>query len=233
MNHMKPFAAGANPSESWRFWKQDFEDFMEASGYSGESEKKKTAIFRHVCGDELKTIYRTMTLQPVAPATEVTLQQILAEFDRQYEEYQHEIYASFLFLEIKQKQGEKFQDFFSRLKLAIEDCKYDNPERMLRDKIVQGLQDKPLQERLLRETSKRSKTLQDVVSECRAAEQSRSQATAMSERTEVNAVTRTKQDPNQAKKNDACRNCGRRHEPRKCPAYGTTCKNCGKKKSLG
>ncbi|GFQ86278.1 hypothetical protein TNCT_315501, partial [Trichonephila clavata] len=41
---------------------------------------------------------------------------------------------------------------------------------MLHDKIIQGLLDKALQERLTRETSKKAKTLQEVVSECKAAE---------------------------------------------------------------
>lgn len=81
---MKPFTAGSNPSESWRFWKQDFLDFMEAADFMEDPEKKKTAVFRHVCGEELKTIYRTMSLKPSPPETEVTLEQIISEFDQQF-----------------------------------------------------------------------------------------------------------------------------------------------------
>ncbi|KAG8191039.1 hypothetical protein JTE90_029482 [Oedothorax gibbosus] len=161
---MPSFVAGSNPAESWRFWKQDFQNFMEASGNAELSEAKKCAIFRHVCGPELKSIYGTMTMNPIAPATEITLEQILKALDDQYSELQHEIFASFVFLEIKQKPNEKFQEFLARLKLAVTDCKYADPDRMLRDKIVQGLNDKPLQERLLRETSKNSKSLDDVIS---------------------------------------------------------------------
>ncbi|GBM21089.1 Uncharacterized protein K02A2.6 [Araneus ventricosus] len=64
---------------------------------------------------------------------------------------------------IKQKQHEEFQELYTRLKLAAEDCNYDKPERILRDNIVQGINDKPLQERLLRETSRKQKTLQEIV----------------------------------------------------------------------
>ncbi|GFQ97059.1 reverse transcriptase domain-containing protein [Trichonephila clavata] len=78
-----------------------------------------------------------------------------------------------MFLEIKQEQGEKFTDYYSRLRNAVVECNYgESQDRMLRDKIIQGLLDKPLQERLIRETSKKSKTLQEVVSECKAAENS-------------------------------------------------------------
>ncbi|GFS51076.1 ankyrin repeat and LEM domain-containing protein 2 [Trichonephila inaurata madagascariensis] len=41
---------------------------------------------------------------------------------------------------------------------------------MLRDKLIQGLLDKALQERLIRETSKKARALQEVVSECKTAE---------------------------------------------------------------
>ena len=65
---------------------------------------------------------------------------------------------------------------------------------MIRDKIIQGLRDKPLQERFLRESTKKPKALQDVVSECKAAEHSKAQAREMNENqpVEVDAVNRAK-----------------------------------------
>ncbi|GBL83198.1 hypothetical protein AVEN_165396-2-1, partial [Araneus ventricosus] len=152
-----------NLAEAWKFWKQDFTDFLEAAGYATQSEKTKTAVFRHVYGDELKTQYRSLDIKPKAGETELKLVQILDEFDKFFGDYENEIFASFVFLEIKQKPHEKFQEFYTRLKLAAEDCNYDNPERMLRNKIVQGINDKPLQERLLRETSRKPKTIQEIV----------------------------------------------------------------------
>ncbi|GFR03638.1 retrovirus-related Pol polyprotein from transposon opus [Trichonephila clavata] len=58
-----------------------------------------------------------------------------------------------MFLEIKQEQGKKFTDYYSRLRNAVVECNYgESQDRMLRDKIIQGLLDKALQERLIRET---------------------------------------------------------------------------------
>lgn len=119
-----PFEAGSNPSESWRHWRQDFEDYVEALRYSNESEKTKTALFRHVCGDELKKQFRSFDLAPEAEVEEVSLKQILDEFDKYFVDYQNEIYASFKFLEIKQEKGEKFSDFYSRLRCAVVECNY-------------------------------------------------------------------------------------------------------------
>lgn len=184
-------------------------------------------------------------MSPIAPATEVSLKQILDEFEKQYSEYKNETYAAYLFLEIKQKPNERFQDFYSRLHLAVDDCNYGaNKDRMLKDKIIQGLQDKPLQERLLRETSKKEKTLQDIISECKAAEQSKAQASAMNEpKIEVSELKRRNEKKSRGQKMSAsggnpvqlqkttqresekppCRRCDRKHEWGKCPAYGSTC----------
>ncbi|GBM65059.1 hypothetical protein AVEN_86712-1 [Araneus ventricosus] len=66
---------------------------------------------------------------------------------------------------------------------------------MLRDKIVQGINYKPLQERSLRETSRKPKTLQEIVSECKYAELSKDQSKAMNvldQQREVNAVKKEK-----------------------------------------
>ncbi|GBN66030.1 hypothetical protein AVEN_82066-1 [Araneus ventricosus] len=202
---IRQFESGRNPAEAWKFWKQDFADFIEAAGYATQSEKTKTAVFRHVCGDELKTQYRSLDIKPKA--------------------------------DIKQKPHAKFQELYTRLKLAAEGCNYDKPGRMLRDKIVQGINDKPLQERLLRETLRMTKTLQEIVSECRSSELSKDQSKAMNDRQrEVHPVKKErrfaeKETPkfrslNAKNQIYVFKKCNLSHSYGKCPACGTTCKNC-------
>ncbi|GBM70291.1 hypothetical protein AVEN_198632-1 [Araneus ventricosus] len=148
---------------------------------------------------------------------------------------------------MKQKPHEKFQEFYTRLKLAAEDCNYDKPERMLRDKIEQGINDNPLQERLLRETSRKPKTLQEIVSECKSAELSKDQSkvmNALDRHREVNAVKKEKERRLLEKEEKEthkfgsfnannqiylCKKCNLGHSYGKCPAYETACKNCGLK----
>ncbi|GBM73583.1 hypothetical protein AVEN_140218-1 [Araneus ventricosus] len=66
---------------------------------------------------------------------------------------------------------------------------------MLWDKIEQGINDNPLQERLLRETSRKLKTLQEIASDCKSAELSKDQPKAMNldRQREVNAVKKEKE----------------------------------------
>ncbi|GFS56116.1 reverse transcriptase domain-containing protein [Trichonephila inaurata madagascariensis] len=160
------FEAGTNPSESWRHWKEEFEDYLEALRYSEAPEKTKTALFRHLCGEELKKQLQAFDLKLNDGCEGVTLQQVLQEFDKYFLDHQNEVFASFKFLEIKQEQGEKFTDYYSRLRNAVVECNYgESQDCMLRDKLIQGLLDKALQERLIRETSKKARALQEVVSE--------------------------------------------------------------------
>ncbi|GFV78352.1 reverse transcriptase domain-containing protein [Trichonephila clavipes] len=163
------FEAGTNPSKSWRHWKEDFEDYLEALRYSEAAEKIKTALFRHLCG-ELKNSYELLTLS-----------------------------------------------------LTMVD-------RLLQDKLIQGLLDKALQERLIRETSKKARALQEVVSECKTAENSKVQASVMNEKFTVNALKNfknyRKQSINNQKIEFNCKQCGKKHEKKKCPAFGTKCRNC-------
>ncbi|GFY68623.1 reverse transcriptase domain-containing protein [Trichonephila inaurata madagascariensis] len=137
------FEAGLNPSESWRHWKEDFEDYLEALRYSEAPEKTKTALFHHLCGEELKKQLRAFNLKPNDSCEGGTLQQVLQEFDKYFLDYQNEIFASFKFLVIKQEQGEQFTDYYSRLRKDVVECNYgESQDRMLCDKLIQGLLDK-------------------------------------------------------------------------------------------
>ncbi|GFX57864.1 reverse transcriptase domain-containing protein [Trichonephila clavipes] len=225
------FEAGMNPSESWRHWK---EDYLEALRYR-EAPEKKTALYRHLCGEELKKQLRAFDLKPNDGCEGVTLQQVLQEFDKYFLDYQNEIFASFKFLEIKQEQGGKFTHYYSRLRNAIVEGNYgESQDHMLQDKLIQGLLDKALQERLNRETSKKVRALQEVVSKCKTAENSKIQASVMKEKFTVNALKNLKNYRKQCINNRKiefthnCKQCGKKHEKKKCPAFGTKCegRNC-------
>ncbi|GFQ98927.1 reverse transcriptase domain-containing protein [Trichonephila clavata] len=81
------FAPGTNPPESWRHWKEEFEDYLEALRYSEAPEETKTARFRHLCGEELTKQLRAFDLKPNDDCGSVTLQQVLQEFDKYFLDY--------------------------------------------------------------------------------------------------------------------------------------------------
>ena len=93
---------------------------------------------------------------------------------------------------------------------------------MLKDRIVLGIRDKPTQTELLKVNNF---TLQKCVDICRAAETAHIQGNALKvEAINVNKVS------SPAPTERECKFCGNRHRFRKdeCPAYGKTCRKCGK-----
>ena len=98
---------------------------------------------------------------------------------------------------------------------------------ILHDRLVLGICDEKVRERLLRVTDL---TLQKALDICKAAEQTSQQLKMMSSapEEEVGVVRQTPQ--NQRKTRDStshrleCRFCGYHHATRQCPAYGQTCR---------
>ena len=84
---------------------------------------------------------------------------------------------------------------------------------MIRDKIVFGVRDNAVQERLLREADL---SLERAVDICRTAEISKMQYQA----------TRTEKKSWKGQSKQPCKYCSQVHPPRKCPAYGKKCKKC-------
>ncbi len=105
----------------------------------------------------------------------------------------------------------------------------------MRDRIVCGIPDNGLRERLLREPAL---TLEKAVNMCRAAEITHAQAKELHrDGAAVHAVKREEQHTKQPTKQrqqrmktpkSKCSRCGGTHIPRSCPAYGKISNSCGK-----
>ena len=157
----------------------------------------------------------------------------------------------------QQETNESFEKYVTALRQLASKCDFGaiTPDELLRDRILFGIHDSNVRERLLRV---QSLTLKKTLDICRAAEISlkqlkeveilegeqvnllRSHKTKhkITERNRANQTnpgigwkskssTETRETVN---KLDECKYCGRQHEFRKelCPAYGKTCSNCKK-----
>jgi transposase InsO family protein len=129
---------------------------------------------------------------------------------------------------------EPFDTFLTEIRTKVELCDFgDLKERMIRDKIVFTVGEK-LKEKLLQ---KEKLTLKAAIDTCRAHEITKKQAQDMTEGSgAINKVYsnggrgRRKQGNQNSNTSSggACAYCGYSHPPRKCPAWGKTCDNCGK-----
>ncbi|GFW08332.1 transposon Tf2-9 polyprotein [Trichonephila clavipes] len=137
-----------------------------------------------------------------------------------------EIYNTFK-LESKANfsEGQTIETYVTQLNALASTCEFAEQENgLIRDRIVLGIKDSELQERLLRENNL---NVEKAIEIFRAAETSREQIRNMKYDT---ATTKfVKENQNKPKTQYNCKTCGRKHKPREYPAFGKMCAKCKKK----
>jgi hypothetical protein len=116
---------------------------------------------------------------------------------------------------------QKWDAFVTDLKVKAKTCDFGAlRDSLIKDRIVGCVRSDRLRTRLLREPDLILQKAEDV---CRADEASEAHFQLLNDAggSAVHAVDR------QFKKD--CAYCGKKHLPRKCPAYGQSCSKCGKK----
>jgi hypothetical protein len=153
-----------------------------------------------------------------------------------------------MFNKRQQLDGESVDNYFTELRHLAETCHFENitEEQIIRDRLVLGIRDQKVRERLLRENDL---SLQKTISILKAAEQSSVQMKAMqfeenmgikaTQEMEVNKLYARKVNSNMRTEGKAanekdnmirnCKFCGKDHERMKCPAYNKFCSNCNRK----
>ncbi|KAJ3655874.1 hypothetical protein Zmor_014983 [Zophobas morio] len=75
------------------------------------------------------------------------------------------VYERFLFYNRKQECGESFDHFTNDLKTGVKRCEFKDSEEMLRDRIMFGIFDKEIQQKLIVK-----RNIADVIIKCRTNE---------------------------------------------------------------
>jgi hypothetical protein len=149
-------------------------------------------------------------------------------------------FVRFKFFSHIQEEGQTIDDYVTELKTLSQHCEFGElKDSLIRDKIVIGVNDIKLRERLLKNLDL---SLETAIQICRAAEEVKKQSKEIQSNTasatHVDFVRRkfeSRPNPqrnyevsprNQSK---TCNYCGNYHDYGKCPAYGKTCKRCQKK----
>ena len=229
-------------------WKCRWEDFERLAQLTKKDQDSQMAILRSCLSDEtLKVVLnlsldeekKNVTKEVIAALQEYANGQINTVIERRN------------FNQRTQKSGESFDDFFTDLKSLVQTCNFcDNCQNsLIRDRIVVGLQDADIIERLLVEKD---------LSLLKAADICRAEEAAKRHRTDITgdsvagacAMSRYKHDKsdkkgkkhgqgknpkhkgnksNETGNNYSCQDCTRQHSAKaKCPATKSVCAACGK-----
>ena len=138
------------------------------------------------------------------------------------------VFERYRFWEYKQQEGETIDQFITELKTRARSFEFGvQHDSMIRDRIVFGVSDTRLKERLLRESS--DLTLEKAVSLCRTAKASKNQLKELhsSETKPVHGVKsksklKSWKKPRQQQAFN-CKKCGTKHLSKACPPFGRPC----------
>lgn len=237
----------------WQRFKLSFKNFVLAAGLEKLSEVRKAAILINCIGQQAQELYFNVLKSEEKDKDK--LEDVIKIFDDYFKPKQNVVINSYNLNKRNQEDGESFDAFYTDIRKLAENCNFgEQKDRMIRDKIVIGVQDQRTQQKLL---EVKDLTLEKAVDICRSAELSREFVKTL-HNPEVHAVQSERmvqrgQQSNKAKyynnyktsqsqssndKNNQavrynksfyhCKKCNTEHGPRQCPAYGKTCSKCNR-----
>lgn len=222
--------------EAWPDWKLRFGRYRIASRLTEEEENVQVNALIYSMGAEAEHIFKAFTFTNAADADVYAV--VMAKFDEHFIPKRNVIYERAKFHSRVQQPGESVEAFVRQLYELAENCDFGAlKEEQMRDRIVIGIRDKQVSQRL---QMKSDLTLKTAIETARHCELIKSQNTERGHGAEhvdnVKSVRKTEQKKyghmtkvNKKSKKGACTRCGRNHmEAEQCHAKGKKCMKCNK-----
>ena len=231
--------------EEWPKWFRRFQRFRQASGLTDKSEENQVNTLVYTMGDVADDILASFRLSDEEKKKYDT---VVGRFERHFVKKRNVIFEHARFNQRRQEEGESVDEFVTTLYCLSEHCEYAGlRDEMIRDRIVVGVRDSILSEKLQLEADL---TLEKAVATaCQRESVKKQQKVVRAEDSpsNVDAVhsTQGKKDkpvankptPRQPHKfnpvtgSDICTRCGKHsHTGRQqCPARDATCRKCHKR----
>ena len=231
--------------DEWTKWKRRFEQFMSASGLDKEDDARKISTFLYCIGDEVEDI---LVSTIITDESRKKYADVMTKFDAHFQVRKNVRFERAKFNRRDQRERELAKEYITELYALSETCEFkDRRYKMLLDRLLVGIRDKALSEKLQFDTDltleKAKKTIQQKEA---VREQSRQLSAPVGKPPALlmEDVTQRAQrrhyrpqrgrgganaQPWDAPGPDKCIRCWRKHQgAKKCPARNATCYNCKK-----
>lgn len=228
-----------------------------------KTDKEKYSFFLFSIGEAGREIFNTWIWPKIVddkgdPTDEddIVVAALFKKFDDYCKPKRNLIVERHKFNTRRQNPGEAVDHYITELKTLAASCEYGNlTNDLITSQLVAGIQSDKIRDRLLREGS--GLTLEKTIDICRSHEVTQEQMKLFHGECEVDSVNKRHSGQNNRARHSsmtsdrnsrskqvqegrtersnvvACRNCGRNHEARRCPAYGKECYRCQKKNHFG
>ena len=134
-----------NPDD-WPRWKSRFQQFREASGLPDASAGKQVSTLLYCLGEEAEAV-----LSSTNPTEDdrKDYARVVGKFDEYFKVRKNVIYERARFNKRNQQSGESAKQYIMALYKLAENCDYgDLKEEMIRDRLVVGIRDTALSEKM-------------------------------------------------------------------------------------
>ena len=226
-----------NVWEKWKKFRLAWDNYTLAMELDKKPEKVQVATLLTIIGEEARDVFSTFTDWENEDSSE-KIAPVIQKFAEYCQPRKNVPFERYRFNQRVQESGESYDQYKTALRKLAEGCDFNSitPGEILRDRIVFGIRDNKVRERLLRESNL---TLQKTDEICRASESMAAQMKEVDQTDPVSAVSWKNTPYRRVNKRDnnsteqmatkECGNCGRKHDPDKCRARGKTCNECEKR----
>ena len=130
----------------WPEWKDRFQRFRICSKLDKESGELQVNSLIYSMGIDAEKIYKTFTYQN--DGDNLRFDPVLQKFDGHFVPQKNVIHLRASFHKRKQKEGETIEQYVRQLYELAEQADFDNKDDMIRDRLVEGVLDQELSEKL-------------------------------------------------------------------------------------
>lgn len=229
-----------NLATRWKHWREEFTLYAELA-MADKSEEIQAKLCLYLLDIKGREIYETIRPKPQTETKRV--KEIIDVFDSYCNPKKNETVERYKFFTRVQENSESIESYITELKILSTTCSFDTlQDSLIRDRIICGIVDSALRERLLREAVLNLTRCEEL---CRASVLSRERIRTIEQQQDVHAIRQRPSDHRKYKSNPKnkksskfsyteCQYCGTKHKWGKdrCPAYGHTCNICQKDNHL-
>lgn len=212
----------ANVAEKWKKFRLAWDNYSLATELDKKAEKVQVATLLTIIGEEARDVFSTFT-DWENEDSQTKIDPVLQKFAEYCQPRKNFPFERYRFNQRVQEAGESYDQYKTALRKLAEGCEFNSitPDEILRDRIVFGIRDNKVRERLLRESKLTSQKTDEI---CRASESTAAQMKEVGQADSVSAVgfnnkphrqrvnkwDKNKTEPATMKE---CGNCGRKHDP--------------------
>lgn len=224
-----------NLAMNWEFFKQKFNIYLTASRMEHESDAYKAALLLNVVGDKVIKIFNNLEFD--RPEDRNSYIEIINKLNNYFIPKKNVTFERYIFFTRDMKPSEGIDEYVNELRRLSGTCEFGTlTDSLIRDRIILGIQDKNLKDRLFREVNLDLKRATEV---CKAAELAKEQLKSIegqkTQEVDTVAAAKPRNIPQKSQavpktlSRSSCFRCGGNHiNNSSCPARSVGCNKCKK-----